>query len=75
MRMGVGVIKTDFSEEIPEDAVLFDGSTGAQSHNKYPLLYAKTIYEASRLVKDRIGQKALLWGRSGYLESQNYPAN
>ena len=75
MRMGVGVIKTDFSEEIPEDAVLFDGSTGAQSHNKYPLLYAKTIYEASRRVKDQMGQKALLWGRSGYLGSQNYPAN
>ena len=75
MRMGVGVIKTDFSEEIPEDAVLFDGSTGAQAHNKYPLLYAKTIYEASRAVKETLGQKALLWGRSGYLGSQNYPAN
>ena len=35
MRMGVGVIKTDFSEEIPEDAVFYDGSTGLQSHNKY----------------------------------------
>lgn len=38
MRMGVGVIKTDFSEEIPEDAVFYDGTTGAQSHNRYPLL-------------------------------------
>ena len=44
MRMGVGVIKTDFSEEIPEDAVFYDGSTGLQSHNKFTLLYAKTIY-------------------------------
>lgn len=75
MRMGVGVIKTDFSEEIPEDAVFYDGTTGAQSHNRYPLLYAKTIYEASRAVKETMGQKALLWGRSGYLGSQNYPAN
>ena len=75
MELGVGVIKTDFSEEIPEDAVLFDGSTGLQAHNKYPLLYAKTIYEASRRVKERQGERALLWGRSGYLGSQNYPAN
>ena len=75
MRMGVGVIKTDFSEEIPEDAVFYDGTTGAQSHNRYPLLYAKTIYEASRAVKETMGQKTLLWGRSGYLGSQNYPAN
>ena len=75
MELGVGVIKTDFSEEIPEDAVLYDGSTGLEAHNKYPLLYAKTIYEASKKVKEPKGEQALLWGRSGYLGSQNYPAN
>ena len=75
MRMGVGVIKTDFSEEIPQDAILYDGTTGLESHNKYTLLYAKTIYEASREAKEEMGQKALLWGRSGYAGSQNYPAN
>lgn len=75
MRMGVGVIKTDFSEELPEDSVFFDGSTGLTSHNKYPLLYAKTIYEASLEAKQEMGEKALLWCRSGYAGSQNYPAN
>jgi len=75
MYMGVGVMKTDFSEELPEDSVFFDGSTGLTSHNKYPLLYAKTIYEASREAKREMGEKALLWGRSGYAGSQNYPAN
>ena len=75
MRMGVGVIKTDFSEEIPEDAVFFDGTTGRESHNRYPLLYARTIYEASREAKEELGEKALLWGRSGYAGSQRYPAN
>ena len=73
--MGVGVMKTDFSEELPEDSVFFDGSTGLTAHNKYPLLYAKTIYEASREAKREMGEKALLWGRSGYAGSQNYPAN
>ena len=75
MKMGVGVMKTDFSEELPEDSVFFDGSTGLTGHNKYPLLYAKTIYEASREAKQEMGEKALLWGRSGYTGSQNYPAN
>ena len=75
MKMGVGVMKTDFSEELPEDSVFFDGTTGLTSHNKYPLLYAKTIYEASLEAKTEMGEKALLWGRSGYAGSQNYPAN
>lgn len=75
MELGVGVIKTDFSEEIPETAVFFDGTTGKETHNKYPLLYAKTIYEASAEVKHAHQQKAMLWGRSGYAGSQNYPAN
>jgi len=75
MRMGVGVMKTDFSEELPEDSVFFDGSTGLTCHNRYPLLYAQTIYEASREAKREMGEKALLWGRSGYAGSQNYPAN
>ena len=75
MKMGVGVMKTDFSEELPEDSIFFDGTTGLESHNKYPLLYAKTIYEASREAKEEMGEKALLWGRSGYAGSQNYPAN
>lgn len=75
MKMGVGVMKTDFSEEIPADAVFYDGSSGLESHNKYPLLYAKTIYEASKAGKQETKERALLWGRSGYLGSQNYPAN
>ncbi len=74
MKMGVGVIKTDFSEELPEDSVFFDGTTGLESHNRYPLLYARTIYEASREAREEMGEKALLWGRSGYAGSQNYPA-
>lgn len=75
IKMGVGVMKTDFSEELPEDAVFYDGTTGLESHNKYTLLYAKTIYEASREAKAEMGERALLWGRSGYAGSQNYPAN
>ena len=37
--MGIGAVKTDFSEAVPEDAVYFDGSTGIQGHNKLTFLY------------------------------------
>lgn len=75
MRMGVGVIKTDFSEELPETAVYYDGLTGVEGHNKYTYLYSKTIYEASAEIKKETGEKALIWCRSGYAGSQKYPAH
>lgn len=49
--MGIGAVKTDFSEAVPEDAVYFDGSTGIQGHNKLTFLYAKTIYDIMAEVK------------------------
>lgn len=75
MRMGVGVIKTDFSEEIPEDAVFYDGSRGLEGHNKYTYLYSKTVYEACAEGKAETGEKGLIWCRSGYAGSQKYPAH
>ena len=57
------------------DSVYYDGSNGLQGHNKLPLLYAKTIYEACRDCKTPNGERPMLWGRSGYAGSQNYPGN
>lgn len=74
-RMGVGVIKTDFSEEIPEDAVFYDGSTGISGHNRYTYLYSKTVFEALNEAKQELGEHALIWCRSGYAGSQKYPAH
>ena len=69
------MIKTDFSEELPETAVYYDGLTGVEGHNKYTYLYSKTIYEASAEIKKETGEKALIWCRSGYAGSQKYPAH
>lgn len=73
-KMGIDVLKTDFSEAIPDTASYFDGSNGLQGHNKIPLLYAKTIYEAMKRVKDEVDELPMLWGRSGYSGSHMYPA-
>ena len=45
-RMGVDGFKTDFGEQIPEDAVFADGRTGRELHNVYPRLYNQATAEA-----------------------------
>lgn len=72
--LGIGAIKTDFSEAVPKDAVYFDGSDGLQGHNKLTFLYAKTVYESMKEVKEPLGERAMLWGRSGFAGSHTIPA-
>lgn len=72
--MGIGAVKTDFSEAVPEDAVYFDGSTGIQGHNKLTFLYAKTIYDIMAEVKIPLGELPMLWGRRDVNEKSNSPA-
>jgi alpha-D-xyloside xylohydrolase len=45
-RMGVDGFKTDFGEQVPEDAVASDGRTGHELHNLYPVLYNRATYDA-----------------------------
>ena len=72
--MGVGAVKTDFSEAVPENGVYYDGSNGLQGHNKLTFLYAQTIYQAMKEVKEPLGERPMLWGRSGYAGSHTIPA-
>lgn len=67
---GIHIMKTDFGEQVPEDAVAHNGDTGAALHNVYPLLYTRCVYEATR---QRFGDDALVWGRSGFAGVQRYP--
>lgn len=64
--MGVAVMKTDFGEGLPDDAVMADGRSGRAWRNLYPLWYNRTVWEAS--------PHCLVWGRSGWAGSQRYPA-
>lgn len=70
LKMGVSVIKTDFSEAVPEDAVYYDGSTGIEGHNRLTYLYAQTVYDTMQ----ECNNTPLLWGRSGYAGSHRIPA-
>ncbi len=69
VRMGADGFKTDFGEQVPDDAVFYDGSTGHEMHNLYPVLYNQTTYEA--LNSETQG---VLLARSAWDGSQPYCA-
>jgi len=71
LEMGVAVIKTDFAEDMPDDAVAHDGTPAEQLHNLYPLLYQRAVFEATQDVHGY----GIIWGRSGYAGSQRYPVH
>ncbi len=69
LRMGADVFKTDFGEDIPEDAVFSDGQTGATMHNLYPLYYNRAVFEVTQQERGY----GVVWGRAGTAGSQRYP--
>jgi len=69
--MGVAVIKTDFAEDVPGDAVAHDGTPAEELHNMYPLLYQRAVFDATK----EIHGYGLIWGRSGYAGSQRTPVH
>jgi alpha-D-xyloside xylohydrolase len=71
LKMGVAVMKADFGEELPMDALAHDGTTGEALHNLYPLLYQRAVSDATFEVH---GYR-LIWARSGYSGSQRYPVH
>ncbi len=70
--MGVDSIKTDFGERIPTEGVVYhDGSDPALTHNLYPLLYNRCVYDALAEAKG----EAVLFARSAYAGGQQYPVH
>ncbi len=67
---GIDVMKTDFGEQVPDDAIAHNGDSGRRLHNVYPLLYNRCTYRATR---ERFGEDGLVWGRSGWTGSQTCP--
>ncbi len=71
LRVGADVLKTDFGEGIPADAVAHNGMTGAQLHNLYPLPYNDAVAEVTA---EETGRAGLVWGRSTYTGGQRHAA-
>lgn len=67
---GASVLKTDFGEAIPADAVAHNGMTGERLHNLYPLLYNDLVAEVTR----QAAGHGLTWGRSSWTGGQRHGA-
>ncbi len=70
---GVDVIKSDFGEQVPDDAVAFNGDRGRRLHNVYPLLYNKCVFEATERYQAKDTGPPIVWARAGWSGSQRYP--
>jgi alpha-D-xyloside xylohydrolase len=70
---GVDVIKSDFGEQTPDDAVAFNGDSGRRLHNVYPLLYNQCVFEATAKFQRERDLAPMVWGRAGWTGSQRYP--
>lgn len=57
----------DFGEYLPFDAVLYDGHSGAEYHNKYPELWAQIAMQAT--VESNKLDEALFFMRSAWTRS------
>ena len=67
MDLGVDSFQTDFGEQVPEDAVFYDGRTGKEMHNLYPVLYNEITYRTLQARKP-----GALLIRSGWHGSQKH---
>ncbi len=70
---GVDVIKSDFGEHVPDDAVAFNGDTGRRLHNVYPLLYNQCVRDATEKFQRNADAPPMVWGRAGWTGSQRCP--
>ncbi len=68
--LGVAVIKVDFGEGAPPDAV-YHGVGSESMHSLYPLLYNKAIYDITQEYHDY----GVVWARSAWAGSQRYPVH
>ena len=70
---GVDVIKSDFGEQVPDDAVAYNGDWGRRLHNVYPLLYNHCVFSATRKFQAQDAGPPIVWSRAGWAGSQRYP--
>jgi alpha-D-xyloside xylohydrolase len=71
LKQGVSVIKADFGEAAPPDALYYSGRTGFYEHNLYPLRYNKTVADITR----QVNGENIIWARSAWAGSQRYPVH
>jgi alpha-D-xyloside xylohydrolase len=72
-KAGVDVIQSDGGEQVPGDAVAFNGDAGQRLHNVYPLLYNRCVFDAAAKFAPPDQGPPLVWASAGWGGSQRYP--
>jgi alpha-D-xyloside xylohydrolase len=68
---GASVVKADFGEELPAEAVYADGTPGERMHNLYPLGYQQAVHAATAAARG--ARERIAWSRSGWAGAQRFP--
>ncbi len=68
---GASVVKVDFGEELPEQAVYADGTPAERMRNLYLLRYQETVHAATAAARGK--RERLAWSRSGWAGPQRLP--
>lgn len=71
LNIGIDVFKPDYGEFAPANAIYYNGLTGEEMHNIYPILYNRAIFEITK----QFNGTGIVWARSGYAGIQRYPGN
>ncbi len=69
VEMGVDGFKTDFGEQVPQDAIFSNGQSGKEFHNIFPVIYNQVTYTAMNNIRP-----GTLFARSAWHGSQAYGA-
>jgi sulfoquinovosidase len=77
LRMGADGFMQDFGEQVMDDMHFHDGTTGAQMHNRFPILFHRATAEAVAAFRRSHPRRRIWWfTRSGYSGSARYePGN
>jgi alpha-D-xyloside xylohydrolase len=70
---GASVIKVDFGEELPDEAVYADGTPGARMRNLYPLRYQEAVHAVTGQARGE--RERIAWSRSGWAGAQRFPVH
>ncbi|HEX3631753.1 MAG TPA: TIM-barrel domain-containing protein [Casimicrobiaceae bacterium] len=72
-KAGVDVIEAGGGDDVPADAIAFNGDTGQRVANVYPLLYGRCVFDAAEKFAPAEQAPPLIWSGAGWTGSQRYP--
>ncbi|MDD5367833.1 MAG: glycoside hydrolase family 31 protein [Anaerolineaceae bacterium] len=73
IKQGIDLFKIDGGDtrEVPAELTNYQGSTGNELHNLYPLYFARAYHKIFQ--NERANQRVITWERTGFAGSGKYP--